>query len=52
MITGVKQTWIKTDDDNLVFYPYIQMSYQHPGDNEDSKENVYILSQHISSMKV
>lgn len=52
MITGVKQTWIKTDDDNLVFYPYIQMSYQHPGDNEDSKENVYILQQHISSMKV
>ena len=52
MITGVKQTWIKTDDQNLVFYPYIQMSYQHPGDNEDSKENVYILSQHISSMKV
>ena len=52
MITGVKQTWIKTDDQNLVFYPYIQMTYQHPGDEAETKENVYILSQHISSMKV
>ena len=51
-IVSVKNTWIKTDYQNLVFYPYIRMTWQKPGDTKDQKNNVNILSQHISSMKV
>lgn len=50
-IVSVKNTWIKTDYQNLVFYPYIRMTWQAPRATKDEKNNVDILSQHISSMK-
>lgn len=50
-IVSVRNTWIKTDYDSLKFYPYIRMTWQAPGDTKDQKNDVNILSQHISSMK-
>lgn len=50
-MVSVKNTWIKADYENLVFYPYIRMTWQSPGYTKDQKNNVNILSQHISSMK-
>lgn len=50
-ITSVRNTWIKTDYENLKFYPYIRMTWQKPGDTKDQKNEVNILSQHMSSMK-
>ena len=50
-ITSVRNTWIKTDYDSLKFYPYIRMTWQAPGDTKDQKNDVNILSQHMSSMK-
>lgn len=50
-IVSVRNTWIKTDYDSLKFYPYIRMTWQKPGDTKDQKNDVNILSQHMSSMK-
>ena len=50
-IVSVRNTWIKTDYENLKFYPYIRMTWQKPGDTKDQKNDVNILSQHMSSMK-
>ena len=50
-VVSVRNTWIKTDYENLKFYPYIRMTWQKPGDTKDQKNDVNILSQHISSMK-
>lgn len=50
-VVSVRNTWIKTDYENLKFYPYIRMTWQKPGDTKDQKNDVNILSQHMSSMK-
>ena len=50
-IVSVRNTWIKTDYENLKFYPYIRMTWQKPGDTKDQKNDVNILSQYMSSMK-
>lgn len=52
ILKRVRKTITKSDYENLVFYPYIQMTYQNPGDSDGTKNNVFIIQQHRSEMKV
>ena len=43
ILKRVRKTITKSDYENLVFYPYIQMTYQNPGDSDGTKNNVFII---------
>lgn len=45
-------TWLNTSDEPLQFYPVVRMSYQLPGSQEHEKNEVFVLSQYLSEMKV
>ena len=50
IIQGSKIVIGKSDYQPATYYPYIRMTYQKPGDPQESKQDVNILSQHISEM--
>ena len=50
IIQGSKIVIGKSDYQPATYYPYIRMTYQKPGDPSESKQNVNVLSQYISSM--